>query len=90
MRMAVTLAQMPDLWHRTLVAHQADDHGYCRDCRGGPGVAARWPCLPYQVAWEAKYIYEGGLPGTQFAVPQQRRPGRAPTDRETLAGQRWT
>ncbi|MPZ64090.1 MAG: hypothetical protein GEU83_00700 [Pseudonocardiaceae bacterium] len=64
MGMATILAGMPDMWRDTLAAHVPDQHGYCQTCRNSSGVSATWPCRIREVAEEAKYIHDGGLPGT--------------------------
>jgi len=64
MGMAAILADMPDMWRAALAAHVPDAHGYCQACRDANGTAAAWPCLTREVAEEAKYLSEGGLPGT--------------------------
>lgn len=61
MTMALILAGMPDLWQRVLHEHVADGRGRCRGCQAASG-AAGWPCLPYEIAREAQFIYRGGLP----------------------------
>ncbi len=63
MTTALILAGMPDMWQRLLDEHVADGRGRCRSCRDASGVA-EWPCLPYEIAQEAQYIYRGGLPVT--------------------------
>lgn len=72
MGMAVLLAGMPDLCQTTLSKHVPDRSGLCVACRDSSGIAASWPCLTHQIATEAKYIYEGGLPDT-FAGRHARR-----------------
>lgn len=64
MGMAAILADMPDMWRAALATHVPDQDGRCRACRDASGAAATWPCLTREVAEEAKYLYEGGLPGT--------------------------
>jgi hypothetical protein len=64
MSMAAILAELPDMWRSALTAHVPDPRGNCWACRDESGVAASWPCLTREVAEEAKYLYEGGLPGT--------------------------
>ncbi|MGH3768648.1 MAG: hypothetical protein ACRDS0_35760 [Pseudonocardiaceae bacterium] len=64
MSMAAILAELPDMWRSALTAHVADPQGRCWACRDENGIAAAWPCLTREVAEEAKYLYEGGLPGT--------------------------
>jgi hypothetical protein len=64
MSMAAILAELPDMWRNVLHAHVPDPQGRCLACRDDNGVAAPWPCLTREVAEEAKYLYEGGLPGT--------------------------
>ncbi len=64
MGMAAILADLPDMWRSVLNAHVPDPQGRCWACRDANGVAASWPCLTREVAEEAKYLYEGGLPGT--------------------------
>lgn len=62
--MAAILAGMPDIWRAALDEHLPDESGQCRACRDSTGVSASWPCLTREVAEEARYIHEGGLPGT--------------------------
>jgi hypothetical protein len=64
MGMAAIMADMPDMWRAVLATHVPDQHGLCRACRDASGAAATWPCLAREVAEEAKYLHEGGLPGT--------------------------
>ena len=64
MGMAAILADMPDMWRAILATHVPDQHGFCQACRDSSGAAAAWPCLTREVAEEAKYLHEGGLPGT--------------------------
>lgn len=70
--MAELLAEMPDMWQTVLAEHVPDHAGRCQACRDSTGATASWPCLTHQVATEAKYIYEGGLPNT-FAGRHARR-----------------
>ena len=64
MGMAAILAEMPDMWRAALAAHVPDQQGRCCACRDTSGAAAAWPCLTREVAEEARYLYEGALPGT--------------------------
>ncbi len=64
MSMAAILAELPDMWRTALTAHVPDPQGRCWACRDENGVAAPWPCLTREVAEEAKYLSEGGLPRT--------------------------
>lgn len=58
MTMATVLAEMPDLWQRTLTEHVPDETGYCRGCYNDSGDTAQWPCLSYQVAEQARTLHE--------------------------------
>lgn len=49
------LADMPDLWMRTLREHSHDSHGYCFSCRDA-GELAVWPCLPWEIARAAESL----------------------------------
>ncbi|MQA16487.1 MAG: hypothetical protein GEV09_20815 [Pseudonocardiaceae bacterium] len=64
MGMAAILAGMPDMWRTALDDHVPDQNGRCQACRDSSGASADWPCLAREVAEEAKYIHDGGLPGT--------------------------
>lgn len=64
MGMAAIMADMPDMWRAVLAAHVPDEYDRCRACRDATGAAAPWPCLAREVAEEAKYLHDGGLPGT--------------------------
>jgi hypothetical protein len=64
MSMAAILAELPDMWRSVLDVHVPDQQGCCSACRNEEGIAASWPCLSREVAEEAKYLHEGGLPGT--------------------------
>lgn len=64
MEMATILATMPDMWRAVLAEHGPDQRGRCRACRDLHGEAPLVPCLIRQVAEEARFRYEGGLPGT--------------------------
>ena len=63
MSMAVVMSEMPDLWRKVLAEHVPDAQGNCRECFHAGGRAS-WPCQTYRIAEEAKWVAEGGLPGT--------------------------
>jgi hypothetical protein len=45
------LAQMPELAHRLVEVHQADEKGYCRGCMAPGGTLfVRWPCGLHRLA----------------------------------------
>jgi hypothetical protein len=45
------LARMPELAHRLVEVHQADDRGTCRGCTvPGGTLFVRWPCGLYRLA----------------------------------------
>lgn len=45
------LARMPELAHRLVEVHHADDKGYCRGCTAPGGTLfVRWPCGPQRLA----------------------------------------
>ncbi|MGH3632158.1 MAG: hypothetical protein ACRDRL_32550 [Sciscionella sp.] len=67
--MAAVLAEMPDLWHRALEEHAPDANGQCMACRDD-GTRAQWPCLAYQVAEQARDIFN--RPRTQVPRPRGR------------------
>jgi hypothetical protein len=70
--MAEILANMPDMWRAALADHVPNHDGRCQVCHDASGVSALWPCLMREIAEEAKYIHEGGLPG-EFAGRHARR-----------------
>lgn len=49
------LADMPDLWIRTLREHSRDNDGYCYSCRDG-GELTVWPCRPWEIARAAESL----------------------------------
>ncbi|MEJ2888632.1 hypothetical protein [Actinomycetospora aeridis] len=63
MSMAVVMSEMPDVWRKVLAEHVPDGQQLCRECFQG-GSRASWPCQTYRIAQEAKWVAEGGLPGT--------------------------
>jgi hypothetical protein len=63
MSMAVVMSEMPDVWRKVLAEHVPDGQQNCRECFQG-GSRASWPCQTYRIAQEAKWVAEGGLPGT--------------------------
>ncbi len=65
MGMAVVLSTMPEMLERTLSEHVADGQDRCQACRDANGVSAAWPCVIRGVAEEARYIQNGGLPGSR-------------------------
>ena len=45
------LARMPELAHRLVEVHQADEKGYCRGCMAPGGqLFVRWPCGLHRLA----------------------------------------
>ncbi len=45
------LARMPELAHRLVEVHQADEKGYCRGCMAPGGTLfVRWPCGLHRLA----------------------------------------
>jgi hypothetical protein len=45
------LARMPELAHRLVEVHQADERGYCRGCMAPGGTLfVRWPCGLHRLA----------------------------------------
>ncbi|MHC1563016.1 hypothetical protein ACR9E3_28995 [Actinomycetospora sp. C-140] len=63
MSMAVVMSEMPDVWRKVLAEHVPDERQLCRACLHDGGRAS-WPCQTYRIAQEAKWVAEGGLPGT--------------------------
>ena len=63
MSMAVVMSEMPDVWRKVLAEHVPDSQQLCRACLHDGGRAS-WPCQTYRIAQEAKWVAEGGLPGT--------------------------
>ena len=63
MSMAVVMSEMPDVWRKVLAEHVPDAQQHCQECHQG-GSRASWPCQTYRIAQEAKWVAEGGLPGT--------------------------
>ncbi|GLZ46082.1 hypothetical protein Acsp06_22670 [Actinomycetospora sp. NBRC 106375] len=63
MSMAVVMSEMPDVWRKVLAEHVPDERRLCRACLHDGGRAS-WPCQTYRIAQEAKWVAEGGLPGT--------------------------
>ncbi|MDD7940630.1 hypothetical protein PHK61_19585 [Actinomycetospora lutea] len=63
MSMAVVMSEMPDVWRKVLTEHVPDAQQNCHECFQG-GSRASWPCQTYRIAQEAKWVAEGGLPGT--------------------------
>jgi hypothetical protein len=48
------LARMPELAHRLVEVHQADEKGYCRGCTvPGGTLFVRWPCGLHRLATAA-------------------------------------
>lgn len=82
MSMAVVMSEMPDVWRKVLAEHVPDAQQNCHECFQG-GSRASWPCQTYRIAQEAKWVAEGGLPGTGPHGPGPSRtrvspPGPAP------------
>jgi len=77
--MAVVMSEMPDVWRRVLAEHVPDAHRYCRACVHGGGRAS-WPCQTYRIAQEAKWVAEGGLPGTGPHGPGPSRTRLSPPE----------
>ncbi|PVY97692.1 hypothetical protein [Actinomycetospora cinnamomea] len=63
MSMAVVMSEMPDVWRKVLAEHVPDAQQNCCACFHAGGRAS-WPCQTYRIAQEAKWVAEGGLPGT--------------------------
>ncbi|MBV9920018.1 MAG: hypothetical protein JOY78_04060 [Pseudonocardia sp.] len=73
------LARMPELAHRLVEVHHADEKGYCRGCTvPGGTLFVRWPCGLYRLATAA----------TAPAPSPRRRfgPGLRAAHREDAAG----
>jgi len=77
--MAVVMSEMPDVWRRVLAEHVPDGHQNCRACFHAGGRAS-WPCQTYRIAQEAKWVAEGGLPGTGPHGPGPSRTRLSPPD----------
>lgn len=79
MSMAVVMSEMPDLWRKVLAEHVPDERQYCRACFHDGGRAS-WPCQTYRIAQEAKWVAEGGLPGTGPHGPGPSRTRLSPPE----------
>ena len=77
--MAVVMSEMPDVWRRVLAEHVPDAQGNCRECFHAGGRAS-WPCQTYRIAEEAKWVAEGGLPGTGPHGPGPSRTRLSPPE----------
>jgi hypothetical protein len=77
--MAVVMSEMPDVWRRVLAEHVPDGYQHCRACFHAGGRAS-WPCQTYRIAQEAKWVAEGGLPGTGPHGPGPSRTRLSPPD----------
>ncbi|HSK61915.1 MAG TPA: hypothetical protein VK935_22975 [Actinomycetospora sp.] len=77
--MAVVMSEMPDVWRRVLAEHVPDGHQNCRACFHAGGRAS-WPCQTYRIAQEAKWVAEGGLPGTGPHGPGPSRTRLSPPE----------
>ena len=51
------IAGRPEVWHRLLVGHVADQLGRCAACRSSSGAGERWPCSLRAIAEEARQLY---------------------------------
>ena len=81
MSMAVVMSEMPDVWRKVLAEHVPDGHQHCRECFQG-GSRASWPCQTYRIAQEAKWVAEGGLPGTGPHGPGPSRTRISPPEEQ--------
>lgn len=81
MSMAVVMSEMPDVWRKVLAEHVPDAQQNCHECFQG-GSRASWPCQTYRIAQEAKWVAEGGLPGTGPHGPGPSRNRIAPPEPE--------
>jgi len=79
--MAVVMSEMPDVWRRVLAEHVPDALQNCRECFHAGGRAS-WPCQTYRIAQEAKWVAEGGLPGTGPHGPGPSRTRLSPPEPE--------
>jgi hypothetical protein len=82
--MAVVMSEMPDVWRRVLAEHVPDGCQNCRACFHAGGRAS-WPCQTYRIAQEAKWVAEGGLPGTGPHGPGPSRTRLSPPDPQPIA-----
>ena len=82
MSMAVVMSEMPDVWRKVLAEHTPDGQQHCRECFQG-GARASWPCQTYRIAEEAKWVAEGGLPGTGPHGPGPSRTRMTPPEPES-------
>ena len=87
MSMAVVMSEMPDVWRRVLAEHVPDGHQNCRACFHAGGRTS-WPCQTYRIAQEAKWVAEGGLPGTGPHGPGPSRTRLSPPEPQPVAGAR--
>ena len=77
------LAQMPELAHRLVEVHQADEKGYCRGCMAPGGTLfVRWPCGLHRLASTASAAGSGAAPAT----PSADVPAQAPDPEPALGG----
>lgn len=81
MSMAVVMSEMPDVWRKVLAEHVPDERQNCRECFHAGGRAS-WPCQTYRIAQEAKWVAEGGLPGTGPHGPGPSRTRMTPPEPE--------
>ncbi|MFC5137223.1 hypothetical protein ACFPK1_03200 [Actinomycetospora rhizophila] len=81
MSMAVVMSEMPDVWRKVLAEHVPDAQQNCHECFQG-GSRASWPCQTYRIAQEAKWVAEGGLPGTGPHGPGPSRTRVSPPEPE--------
>ncbi|GAA4895770.1 hypothetical protein [Actinomycetospora straminea] len=79
MSMAVVMSEMPDVWRKVLAEHVPDERHHCRECFHAGGRAS-WPCQTYRIAQEAKWVAEGGLPGTGPHGPGPSRTRMTPPE----------
>lgn len=82
MSMAVVMSEMPDVWRKVLAEHVPDAQQNCHECFQG-GSRASWPCQTYRIAQEAKWVAEGGLPGTGPHGPGPSRTRVSPPEPES-------
>ncbi|WP_433784162.1 hypothetical protein ACQPX6_28635 [Actinomycetospora sp. CA-101289] len=85
MSMAVVMSEMPDVWRRVLAEHVPDGYQNCRACFHAGGRAS-WPCQTYRIAQEAKWVAEGGLPGTGPHGPGPSRTRLSPPEPLPVSG----
>jgi hypothetical protein len=78
------LARMPELAHRLVEVHQADERGYCRGCMAPGGTLfVRWPCGLHRLATAAS-APAGSAASSSAAATTSPAPTATPEPRPDL------